>query len=92
VFEVVVNQFIKGLGFLFNLENSQFTKKVLNTYNKTVPIRGAQTCQTYITWTWLTAKFAHFRLGCPPSPSVLDLPNMSDPCYMDLADCQVRVL
>jgi hypothetical protein len=38
--ELVVNQFIKGLGFFFNLENSQYTKKVLNTCNKTIPIRG----------------------------------------------------
>lgn len=36
LFGTLVNQYIKGIEFLVNPKNSQVTKNVLNTYNKTV--------------------------------------------------------
>jgi hypothetical protein len=36
LFGTLVNQYIKGIEFLVNPKNSQATKNVLNTYNKTV--------------------------------------------------------
>jgi hypothetical protein len=45
-----------------------------------------------LSWTWLTTKYKCIGLGGLPSLSALGLVYLSDPRYLDMADCQVQLL